>query len=360
MKIITDPVKLAKKLVSISSESGNEKEVAEFIFKYLKTLGLAVQKQKIEKNRFNVVVIGEGEILLNSHIDTVPIGEKKDWSVNPYGQIKNGRLYGRGSCDTKGNGACILAALAKNPTKKISCSFTVGEENTFAGIKEVMKMRRTKLKHIKYCLNFEPTELRLVTAHKGQQYLMIKAKGKAAHASTPEEGENAIQKLNHSINKLQKYIKTFIKKKHKLLGNPTLNIGVIKGGIGYNVIPDSAEIEIDIRTLPNQDSSKIIKQIKKVVAPSKVEVRHTHNPVDLPSKTPFIKLLQDILKNEGLKHQSRGVNYTTEFSEIYKYRIRGAVLGAGSVKQAHIIDEYVSVKDLKKLHKMLCALLELA
>ena len=110
MKIISNPVELAKKLASIPSESGSEGAVGEYIFEYLKELGLPAEKLEVGEGRFNVFVAGGSEVLFINHIDTVPVGE--GWSADPYGEIKDWKLYGRGSCDNKGSGACLLAALA--------------------------------------------------------------------------------------------------------------------------------------------------------------------------------------------------------------------------------------------------------
>ncbi len=142
MKVIEDPVLLAKKLVSIDSVTGNEHKIAQYINDYLSALDLKPQFQNVGKNRENVFLKGRGNLLINGHTDIVPIGDKKLWHHDPFGEIIKNKLYGRGSCDTKGSIACVLSALAKNATKEISCSFCVDEEEFFVGIKSLMKLRK--------------------------------------------------------------------------------------------------------------------------------------------------------------------------------------------------------------------------
>jgi len=411
MKIISDPVELAKKLVSIPSESGNEGAVAEYIFEYLRALGLPAEKLEVGEGRFNVFVAGEGEVegsevLFINHIDTVPVGE--GWSADPYGEIKDGKLYGRGSCDNKGSGACLLAALAGVAKADVdepadlpgkenlqvqkslpgktsregqisrlgkafpgSVCFTIGEENTFAGIKAFMKIRNERFGHIKYCINLEPTELKIVHAHKGQIHLSVRAHGKAAHASSPEEGDNAILKLNTAMNNLNKYADGLVGVSHELLGHPALNIGVIKGGTASNIVPDFAEMEVDVRILPGQDAEKVVEEIRGAVgggvaggvggavAPLEVIVNHIYSPVELPSSSPFVENFRKILDEEGIDSVPGIGGYTTEFSELISGGIQGFIFGAGSIKQAHKIDEYVRVEELEKLYKVLCRFLKL-
>lgn len=353
MNFHPDPIKLAKKLVSIPSESGNEKEISEYIFDFLKEIGLQPEFQQVEENRPNVLLSGESDILFNGHLDTVPVGDRENWNHNPYGEISGDRLHGRGSCDTKGTLACFLSALAENPTEKINCSFTIGEENGFTGIEKLMKLRETRLKQLKYCVNFEPTELRIVSAHKGQVQIRVTETGKSAHGSTPEKGENAVLKLSETIDSIQKFAEKELKQsKHLLLGTPTLNIGTIKGGTKFNVVPDSATVDIDLRILPDQNISKLTKKLRETVRPAELEVLHFHQPVELSTDSPLVKQFQSILRDRNLDPEPEGVNFTTEFSELAENGIQGIIFGAGSIDQAHKTDEYISLKQLKTCHRI--------
>lgn len=358
MKIIKNPVQLAKKLVSIESISGNEYEIGQYIYKYLREIGLKPRLQKVEDKRFNVFVKGSGGLLLQGHIDTVPFGDLKDWKYSPLGQIVKDKLYGRGTTDMKGNVACVLAALAKNPTQRVSCGFTVGEENTFVGIKELMKLRKTVFKRIEYCITLEPTDLRVIAAHKGQITFKVTTKGKAAHGSVPEKGENAILKMQKVISVLEAYTKKIKSRKHKLVGHATLNVGVICGGTIPNGVPDFTYIKVDRRIVPGENPKTVINEIKKTVHPAKVEINRIYQPVELDAKTPIVKLMQRFLKEEKLNPRISGATYTTEFSELTKHSIQGLIFGVGATDQAHKVDEYMYLKDIEKCTTILGKLLD--
>jgi succinyl-diaminopimelate desuccinylase len=353
MKPLTDPVKLAKKLVSISSVSGDEKQATRFVFEYLKKAGLKPKYQQVAPGRANVYVRGKGELLLNGHIDTVPAGDSKLWHYNPLGEVTKTKLYGRGSCDTKGSIACAMVALAKSPKSGANFSVTVGEENTFIGIKNLMKLRKSVFKHLKYCINFEPTEARLVTAHKGQITFIIRVRGKAAHASVPKEGDNAIMKLGLALKKIDVYIKNLEKKKHKLLGSPTMSVGVVQGGTMSNVVPESAELSVDRRLVPGENLKKVVREFREILKPLEVETATEYQAVELDRSTGFIKRMQKTLKVNKMNSSLIGVIFTTEFSEMVNHSLQGVVFGAGSVKQAHQADEFVLLKELRLVERVL-------
>jgi acetylornithine deacetylase/succinyl-diaminopimelate desuccinylase-like protein len=214
-----------------------------------------------------------------------------------------------------------------------------------------------RFKNIKYCINLEPTELKIVHAHKGQIHLTIRAHGKAAHASDPSKGDNAILKLNEAINNLRKFGDRLAEFEHGLLGRPAMNIGVIKGGTASNIVPDFAEMEVDVRIVPGQDGKKIVEEIKKVVSPLEVIVNHIYSPVEMPASSPFIENFRKILKAEGVDSEPEIGGYTTEFSDLAEAEIEGFIFGAGSINQAHKIDEFVEVGQIERLCKILCKFL---
>ncbi|MEA2038163.1 MAG: ArgE/DapE family deacylase [Nanoarchaeota archaeon] len=350
MNVIENPVNLAKKLISIPSITGEESKVANYIFDYLRSIGLKPEFQKIAKNRNNIIVKGKDNLLITGHMDTVSFGGK--WNYDPLGELTKTKLYGRGTCDTKGSIACILSALAKNPNKNISLSFTVDEEENFMGINSLMKLRNNKLKNIKYCIDLEPTGLRIVTAHKGQIRFNVSAKGKAAHSSVPQKGDNAILKLTNVIPRIKSYSKKLNSKKHQLVGNPTTNIGVISGGSSYSTVPNYAEMLVDRRVIPGEDVKKVVTEFRRMLRPVKTSTTQQHKPVDLNQNSPIIKQMQSIIKKHKINPKPIGVKFTTQFSIMAYNKIQGFVFGVGNVNQAHKIDEYVFLKDVIKCHNI--------
>ncbi|KAF3282841.1 hypothetical protein TWF970_001576 [Orbilia oligospora] len=238
---------LHRDLVSIPSVTGNEEQVARFLETYLQSKGfkvelIPIQSPEYPKKRYNVFAYPEGgsrsaPILLTSHIDTVP----------PFLPFKDGlrTVHGRGSCDAKASVASQIIAAEELLAQKhitedtVSLLFVVGEETNGDGMRH---MNTYDLKWDAVVFG-EPTELKLAVGHKGLAMLEVEAKGRASHSGYPNLGINA---NSHMINALYK-LDNLKLPSSDLLGNTTLNIGVMSGGVAANVIPASAKAEVAIR-----------------------------------------------------------------------------------------------------------------
>ena len=337
--MITDPIKLTQKLIRIESVSGNEHELGDFVFDYLQSAGFKPRRQKVTSLTSNILVQGKNDIQIDGHMDTVPTG--KNWKYGQ-GQIANGKVYGRGACDIKASIATVLSAIAKYPCE-VSLSFVVEEENTFRGIK--------KLAPKKYVIELEPTENRIIYCHKGQLRLKLEAAGKAAHASVPEQGDNAIYKLNDAIKKI---INHKFKARHPILGKPTFNIGKVEGGVASNIVPDYAVAYVDRRVLPNENSGDIVETYKELLKPLNVTVDGYFPAAEFPKNSKIIKIMQNILAKYNMNPNPTGVLFTTQLGVMKN--VEGLVFGPGSVKQAHQTDEFVELSQLKKAHSVFCEL----
>ncbi|MBI5152615.1 M20/M25/M40 family metallo-hydrolase, partial [Candidatus Peregrinibacteria bacterium] len=326
------PVEIAKKLVSLNSENppGTRTQCGQYVFDFLKKLGLKPIKQFIDKEKFNVIVIGKGPLLVQGHLDTVQFGDAKKWKRNPAGEIREGKLFGRGSSDTKGNIACFLAALAENrkngsgrrrQPSPISMIFTCVEENSFSAIQKAMKLRKTKLRHIKYSITIEPTNGKLISCNKGQYTFEITAQGKTAHASDPTKGINAIEKLVAVVPRIKSYEKQINKRSHKLMGRATLNIGIIKGGSAANIVPDSASMIIDRRVITSEKPQQVIKEMARAVRPLRSRLLRRIDPAETSSKSKIVKIMRGILAFEKMDAKIYGYRATAELSEIRKHGI---------------------------------------
>jgi acetylornithine deacetylase/succinyl-diaminopimelate desuccinylase family protein len=351
-------VELAKSLLSINSENppGNEREVAFFIKDFLEDLGLETQLIEFGKNRYNLIAsISKKEgLMLNGHMDTVPIGNIENWKFDPLGEIKDGKLYGRGAVDMKGGLACVLAAV-KNLVKekvefkrKLSLVFVGDEEVGFAGSKFIIENYKDALKDVKYGIIAEPTNFLITIAQKGIAEMKIKIKGKAAHGSRPELGDNAIYKACDVIQELRKLSENLKKKKDTLLGSGTINVGKIAGGTKVNVVPDYCEIEIDRRITPGETPQLAKKQIEKILKKLKikgeVKLLLSRLPMKLSENSLLVKTLKEIA---GAK--TKGEAAYTE-AELY-YRevgIECAIFGPGNPDLCHITNEYIKIDELKK------------
>ncbi|MEK6973474.1 MAG: M20 family metallopeptidase [archaeon] len=349
-------VKLAKDLVSIRSDTPNnfEGNVGEYIFNYLKDIGIKSEKQIFdkEKNRFNVIVCESqnASLLVNGHMDTVPAGQ--GWKYNQFGEIVDGKVYGRGSSDTKGNIACVLAAMKEHFNENIAYVFNVEEENSLEGIKKVMELRESRFKNVKYSISLEPTNGKIMIGNKGQYTLEVIAEGKAAHASVPEKGENAIYRLAKIVGKLEKYNKELSKRKYDLFGKASTNVGIIQGGNAVNSVPDFARIEVDRRVLPNENPKEVEKEFRALTAPFKTNFIKRTEACETEKNAKIVKEMQAILQKLNMDPALEGFRATSECSEISLRGIQGIIFGTGELSQAHVANEYITLKELEQGRKV--------
>ncbi|MEM3714445.1 MAG: M20 family metallopeptidase, partial [Nitrososphaeria archaeon] len=283
------------------------------------------------------------------------------WSVDPLGGIvKDDRLYGGGSADMKGSIAAFTYALKRLIDLNIELEgniiviLTSNEEITGLGTKKVLE----KGFYADAAIVGEPSCLEVNIAHKGVARWRLITYGKSTHASTPEYGINAIYKMAKAINRLEQLAERYshYEKKHPILGYPTLNVGVIKGGTKDNIVPDFCEITIDRRLLPGEKSYEVEEEIKAEMTKIQFEdphfkydlkMYHSHEAAETSSKHPFVQLAKntvyDIL---GKESTVEGFVATTEMSHLVEAGIPSIILGCGDIKVAHTINEYVPLQQL--------------
>ena len=245
---------IASDLVKIPSYTGlenQEKKVADYIYEFFKKEKIEVKSYKVLEGRPNIVAIirgtGKGKsLMLSGHMDTVPPYKMK---INPFsGEIKNEKLYGRGSCDMKGALACMMSAMAaiKKSGEKLSGNlvFTavINEEQKSEGTEYLVKNGP----HTDAAIVGEPTNLNIAAGHRGLEWFEIDIIGKTTHGGTPSEGINAISKAAKLITRIETdLIPKFKDRKHPLIGEPLLNFGVIKGGDQPSSVAGRCSIYID-------------------------------------------------------------------------------------------------------------------
>jgi acetylornithine deacetylase/succinyl-diaminopimelate desuccinylase family protein len=354
-------IELTQELIRINSENppGNEKQMAKYIKDFLDDLKISTQLTEFEKNRFDVTAsIGKGRgLMLNGHMDTVPAGDLNKWKYEPFrGKIVNEKIYGRGASDMKGGLASILTAV-KNLSKesfkrKLLLTFVADEEVAMKGSDYLIKNRKEIFKDIKYGLMGECTDLRARIAQKGIVIIKIRFKGKAAHGSKPELGDNAIYKASDFIQETRKLIEKLKMEKHPLLGSGTINVGVIKGGTKVNVVPDFCDIEIDRRIIPRENPKIALNQIKKILKKLKlktdIELGKNRLAMQLNPKMELIKILRNITRTKLV-----GESGYTEAELFYRdAKIPCFSFGPGISEMAHTVDEYIPIKNLKKATKV--------
>jgi len=308
---------LTHRLISIPSISGDEKSVAEFLAEYLSAVGFRVKLQDAAPDRPNVYARrGDPDVVLSTHTDTVPpyveFGEDDEF------------IYGRGACDAKGIIAAMIKAgeaLIESNVTDFGLLFVVGEEAGSPGAHAANAIPNRSC----YLINGEPTESKLALGSKGALRAVFKATGRAAHSAYPEKGESAIDKLLDVLGDLRNAEFPG----DATLGDTTMNIGMIKGGVAANVIPPEAEAELLFRVVTNSESLKRL--IEGIVA-SRVEVEYTFacDPV-------FTEKLDGF--------ETAVVAFTTDIPLLSNWG-KPLLFGPGSILDAHTPGERVSKQEL--------------
>lgn len=359
MKKQLNVVELTQAIVAMNTINppGNELKCAAFLADILESSDFDTQLVKFADGRANLIarkghVDGVKPICLTGHIDTVPLGHEP-WTQDPFnGEIIDGKLYGRGSCDMKGGVAAIIVAainIGKNllNTGGVTLIFTCGEETGCEGAKALCKMPEV-LGEASAIIVGEPTSNKPLIGHKGALWLHAACKGVTAHGSTPELGVNAIYKASRSISQIENF--GFDVPPHEVMGNPSINVGRMRGGINVNSVPDHADFDIDIRSIPSQSHSEIRQNLKEFFEEN-VELEATIDVDSVFSEVSdfWIKGVFECVENIlGYRPEVETANYFTDASVLSPAygNPPTIILGPGDACMAHKINEYCEVKKL--------------
>ncbi|MDH2274272.1 ArgE/DapE family deacylase [Moraxella porci] len=268
-------IKALQDILQINSENDHEEQVARYLQELLSQHGIASTLVAFGDDRANLVAeISNGEgstLIISGHMDVVSAGDASAWTHPPFsGHIDaQGVIWGRGASDMKsGLLALVFALIALHDSKAFHSTIrllaTVGEEVGEYGSKQL-----TELGYVDDAdalLIAEPCNVGIMYAHKGSLNYKLTAKGNAAHSSTPELGNNAIERLNNAISQISEQIQQKAAQfDNPILGKTFHNITLIKGGVQVNSIPDFAEFEANARTIPEFDNQAVIDEITRVV-----------------------------------------------------------------------------------------------
>jgi acetylornithine deacetylase len=356
----------------VSSGESVEREMADFIESVLARAGIDCERQSVANGRDNVIGIvhatsnGTNGLMLNSHMDTVPID---NMSINPFDPvIENGCVFGRGSCDAKASLATMLSAVigyANQPERPSPVLFAAmaDEEFAFTGAWKLIE----KSWPVSACVVGEPTLLRRVIAHKGIVRWRISVRGVSAHGATPELGRSAIYDAARVALALEEYAQQLSQtESHSLLGHPALNVGKVNGGQSVNIVPDACVFELEQRLLPGADGRHAMHKCEEFLrdrlGPA-VELTFA-DPylVDPAMETaPDAKIVSALARAQqatlGCELELAGASYGTDGSKLAKAGIETVVCGPGDIAQAHTANEFVALEQLELATRMYSHLL---
>jgi len=358
---IPDPVELTRTLIRMDTINppGNEEPAARYLGELLAGAGLNVSYPRLGENSTGLIAAIPGKasqlpLVFTGHLDTVPIGDAP-WDSPPHGaEIKNGRLMGRGASDMKsGVAAMVVTALhlAQEPEGEggVVFVFTAGEETGSEGALQ-MKEGGSLPREAGAVVVAEPSGNIPLLGHKGALWLECTAKGKSAHGSMPDLGDNAIYKAARAAASLEDFFSSA--DVHPQQGKPTVNVGTFVGGSKINMVPDSARFRVDLRSVPGVEHAALFEDVKVHLGPD-IEVECL---LDLPgistaSSDPWIMRVFDIMARiKGSRPEPGYVNYFTDASVLTPALNNPPtlILGPGEPSQAHQTNEYCVVKKIDR------------
>jgi len=339
-----------------------EGEAGAFVRAFFESAGLEVWEDEVLPGRSNIIARLPGRdstrsVLLEAHLDTVSVA---DMTIPPFDPvIKDGRMFGRGSCDTKAGLAAMMVAMAglhregRQPACDVYLGAVIDEENAFRGVLKLIEWMTGR--GIRPCaaLVAEPTEMRAVTCNKGVLRWQIETRGVAAHSSKPHLGKNAITAMAKVIARLEEFHATLRGRSHPLVGEATGTISLIEGGAQVNFVPERCLITLDRRMLPGETGEDVIEQYREHLSGMEgIEVivhapRLSDNAMETPADSPFVHAVSAVLGGLGLEGAPAGVPFGCDATKLHRDGIPSLIFGPGSIDQAHAAVEYVDLDQVE-------------
>ncbi len=336
------------------TEQTGEGWLAAWLSEWLERIGATVERDKIKPGRPNLIARwaprdGRPRILLGPHLDTVGI---EGMTIEPFsGEVRDGRVWGRGASDTKGPMAAMLWGLKENAghlaDAPVAIDFVafMGEESGQWGSKD---FAAKYAEEYEFAIVGEPTSLDIVHVTKGSLWATLRTPGKAAHSSQPEKGDNAVMKMVRALPDFERRLRDRLAGfTHPVLGASTLNIGVIRGGTRPNVVPDACEAEIDLRTTPSlRDAGGGLKLLAEALdgTPFELVDPHDNPPMELPADHRWIERIRSVRPAS----KPVGAPWFSDAAHLFAGGIPAICLGPGSIDQAHTCDEFIEIAALEE------------
>jgi len=367
-------IKILSDLIAFKTISGEDNnQLIDYCDKILKKFGATSFKTfDNDKKRVNLFATlkakkpnGKVPIILSGHTDVVPVS--KGWSTNPFEAIiKKDKLYGRGSCDMKGFIACTLAyapIFSKSDLNRdIHFSFTFDEETACKGAPILIEELKKRGIINGICIVGEPTNMKVIDSHKGCYEYTTYFEGLAGHSSQPHKGVSAVEYAARYVNKLielRQKLKDRVPK-NSIFDPPysTLQIGGIFGGIAHNVIADKCFVNWETRPVVKEDgvflNTELDKYTNEILLPEMKKV--------FPNSSIKKEIIGEIIGFDRVQNSEacefvssitgdnsrEVVSFGTEAGLFQEIGISTAVCGPGSIEQAHKIDEFIKLSEIKK------------
>jgi acetylornithine deacetylase len=361
---------LARLVAFDTTSSKTNIPLIEFVEAYLAKHGIASQRvptaDGLKSSLFATIGPSDtGGIALSGHTDVVPVAAQ-NWDTDPFQMVeRDGKLYGRGTCDMKGYLACALAMVPDLKARKLKTPFHIAfsydEEVGCTGVRPMIRELGKSLPRPRYVFVGEPSKMTVVDAHKGPVRWRVEVTGRAAHSSMPHYGVNAIAYAGRMIGELLRMEEELKSSTQIARFDPpwtTMQVTQIEGGTASNVVPVPCWFGWETRALPGFDPLTLDRRLKSFAAETCLpEMRRIAPEADIKvivtNHVPAYAadaasgIIPLTLKLAG-QNETYAVSYCTEAGLFQDGGAPAIICGPGDIAQAHTVNEFIRVEELEK------------
>lgn len=362
---VTETGALLRRLVRIDSVNppGNEAAVAAEIADWLGERGISARMIELAPGRCNLVaeVNGAGPgrtIVLNTHMDVVAAGP--GWASGPFaGEVRDGRLYGRGAADAKGPLAAMAVALVRLKGRsdwrgRAVLAAVTDEEGRSGGARALLEDFAADA-----AIVGEPTSLEIVTCHKGSVRPVVEITGRGAHAAMPQDGRNAVLGLGRLLRLVEDHAVALKRLAHPIVGAPTIVPVLVSGGEALNMVPERCRVTFDRRLVPGETEESALSSLQAVLDAFNrgnpgLEARvaelapSTGGPSETPDDDSLVRLGVGALGGLGQPTSVGGMQVNCDMSHFRRAGMATIVYGPGEPRQMHVVDESIDLEELER------------
>lgn len=347
-----------------------EQAMGDYVKAKLEAGGFRVEEHPIAPQRPNLIGVREGHpdwpwLAFEAHLDTVGIDGMKIAPFDP--QIRDGRMYGRGTCDTKGSMAAMLEACLQAVQLELPINLlflACSSEETGCEGAQFLDLSRWPVAGI---IIGEPTSCQPITAHKAHLTLELVCRGRAAHGSCPEAGDNAILKMTRLIRYMQDLIVPELDAHpaSRFSRSSTLSIGMIQGGVKVNIVPERCRIWCDFRLVPRAPQapedfvrSLVSRASRDLGFPVETGYVHISPGLYLADGHPLLQRVTEAQAALGVESCPGAVAYCTDGGVLGGRGYPCLILGPGDILQAHAAVEYLELSQLSLATRLYLQIIE--
>lgn len=353
-------VRLDTRNPSLVPGAPGEMPAVRLLAELLPQWGFRVEVQDLESGRANLVArigrAGGPVLMFNGHLDVV---EAEGMTHDAFGaEVRNGRLYGRGSADMKAGVAAMCAAAARATRSGLESEIVVAcvadEEYESMGTRALIDAGV----RADAAVVTEPTCLAICPAHRGFVWVELEFRGRAAHGSRYEIGIDAIRHAAAVLSELDRHERVeLVKREHPLLGRASLHAATIEGGAGWTTYPDRCVLRVERRTIPGESPDMVLREVQDAIARARstipdisvdVKLLNAQNPSDVSPDAPVVRALESSLTSNSESVRIEGISAWTDAALLNEAGIPAVCFGPGDIALAHSPEEWVPVDEIER------------